>query len=98
MPGSIVEEDGCVILPAWRLVVQLLSQLPDEEAHHIGVRVGLGQRAPDPSFRVECCNHRDPRLYLLVRDRARRTSRDPHLPQEPGAVEPALVNINNSPA
>ena len=78
-------------------MIQLLCELPDKEAHHVGVRVGLGQRAPDPALRVECCDHRDPRLHLLVRDRARRTSRDPHLPQEPGAVEPALVDVDNSP-
>ena len=96
MPGGIVEEDGCVLLPAWSFVIQLLSELPDEEAHHVGIRVGLCQRTPDPSIRVERCNHRDQRLHLFVGDRARSTRRHPHLPQEPGAVEPALVNVNNS--
>ena len=42
MPGGVIEEYGCVLLPAGALKVELPGQVAKEGGHDVGVRVGLG--------------------------------------------------------
>ena len=72
MPRSIVKENDGRLLPTGTLDIEPVHQAPEEERHHIGVRVGLRQGEVNSAIGVQCQDQRDPWVDLLVSECARR--------------------------
>ena len=59
MIGRIVHQQHRVLLPAWGVQIQLRDQLPEEQHIGILIRLGMAQREPDSTIRIQSGDHRE---------------------------------------
>ena len=88
-----VHDDDCVLPPLWPLLVQPKCQGPEEELHHLGVRVSLCQGGIYVPVGVESQYHRHPRRNLELGDGIGGARDLPFHPPEIAHSKPSLVDI-----
>ena len=96
MPGSIIKEPYCVLLPARRLLIQLCRNVVEERHHNVAVGVGMRQRVKDLPICVKCCNQGYPWIDYLGRNSTGGLLGTPLLADEVELAEPRLVHIDDA--
>ena len=96
MVAGAVEEEDRLLRPVRRFTVQLPHQVPQEDQHHVAVRVSVRQREVDPALGVERSDQGQSWDHRPLGDRSSSIAWAPHPPREVRLVQPRLINVDDS--